>query len=97
MNIQNIKAYTENKSPYFFSRDTMRFFGQTLKSFKVIKLKADNSTYFRYFIISGSGKNWDCKQYTIREFIINKTDIYNSDLINIKDEELKNKLINIKY
>jgi hypothetical protein len=38
MTIYEIKRRTLEKHPYFFSRNTMRFFGQTLKDFSVRKL-----------------------------------------------------------
>jgi|GEM_PF-2236255 len=37
MNIYQIKSATEKTAPYFFCRRTMRFFGQTLRSFRVTK------------------------------------------------------------
>ena len=37
MTIYDIKQNTIETSPYFFSRDTLRFFGQTMSSFKVYK------------------------------------------------------------
>tara|TARA_Y100001972_G_scaffold25351_1_gene30814 strand:- start:530 stop:772 length:243 start_codon:yes stop_codon:yes gene_type:complete len=37
MTIYEIKRLTKETAPYFFSKDTMRFFGQTLKDFKVKK------------------------------------------------------------
>ena len=37
MNIYEIKNRTQQTAPYFFSRDSMRFFGQTMRSFKVCK------------------------------------------------------------
>lgn len=37
MTIYEIKEATKETSPYFFSRNTLRFFGQTMKSFKVAK------------------------------------------------------------
>lgn len=37
MTIYEIKRRTQETSPYYFSRDTMKFFGQTLKSFRVVK------------------------------------------------------------
>jgi hypothetical protein len=37
MTIQEVKQQTQETAPYFFSSDTMRFFGQTLRSFKVYK------------------------------------------------------------
>ena len=35
MTIYEIKRLTKKTAPYFFSKDTLRFFGQTLKDFKV--------------------------------------------------------------
>lgn len=37
MTIYEIKRRTAETSPYFFSRNTMKFFEQTLKNFKVYK------------------------------------------------------------
>lgn len=39
MTIYEIKRLTQGTSPYFFSRDTMKFFRQTLRDFKVHKRK----------------------------------------------------------
>ena len=39
MTIQEIKAATSKTLPYFFSKDTLRWFGQTLESFKVYEQK----------------------------------------------------------
>ena len=36
MTIDKIKKLTQKTQPYFFTPDTMRFFNQTLKDFKVI-------------------------------------------------------------
>ena len=38
MTIYEIKKQTEETAPYFFSKETLKFFGQTMKSFKVKKL-----------------------------------------------------------
>jgi hypothetical protein len=37
MTISEIKRRTLDKSPYFFTRKTMKFFGQTMRSFSVSK------------------------------------------------------------
>ena len=37
MTIYEIKSRTAKTSPYFFNRDTLEFFGQTMKSFSVTK------------------------------------------------------------
>lgn len=37
MTIQQIKQETQETAPYFFERSTMRFLGQTMRSFKVYK------------------------------------------------------------
>jgi hypothetical protein len=38
MTIYDIKERTAKTSPYFFSRDSLKFFGQTMKAFKVHKM-----------------------------------------------------------
>jgi len=37
MTIYEIKRRTKITAPYFFTRETLKFFGQTLKDFKVKK------------------------------------------------------------
>ena len=37
MTISEIKNRTQETSPYFFSRESMKFFGQTMRDFKVKK------------------------------------------------------------
>jgi hypothetical protein len=37
MTIQEIKNRTQETSPYFFTRNTMKFFHQTMRSFRVKK------------------------------------------------------------
>jgi len=41
MTIYEIKRRTKETSPYFFSRDTLRFFGQRMEDFKVKKINND--------------------------------------------------------
>lgn len=38
MNIYEIKRATAETAPYFFSRKTLKFFGQTCRSFKTKKM-----------------------------------------------------------
>lgn len=37
MTIYEIKQLTQETSPYFFSRNTLKFFNQTMRGFSVIK------------------------------------------------------------
>ena len=37
MTIYDIKTRTQEKQPYFFTRETMRFFHQTMRDFKIKK------------------------------------------------------------
>ena len=37
MTIYEIKQRTQQTAPYFFTRSSMKFFGQTLKDFRVYK------------------------------------------------------------
>ncbi len=60
MTIYEIKRRTAKTAPYFFTRDTMRFFGQTMKSFTV-KKQADG----RFRI---SAPSWSGKHETVRFF-----------------------------
>ena len=43
MTIYDIKYQTLKTAPHYFSRESMKFFGQTLKDFKVYKI--DNENY----------------------------------------------------
>lgn len=45
--IYEIKAATEAKAPHYFTRKTLKFFGQTMRSFKVKKSPAG-----RVFIVA---------------------------------------------
>tara|TARA_R100001463_G_scaffold23977_1_gene57254 strand:+ start:5160 stop:5381 length:222 start_codon:yes stop_codon:yes gene_type:complete len=63
MTIYQIKKRTAKTSPYFFSKDTMRFFGQKLSDFKVSK-QSDG----RYKISAKSGANWSQELKTVRYF-----------------------------
>ena len=50
--IYEIKRLTKEKAPYFFSKNTMKFFNQTLRDFKVQSLKNG-----RYKVSAKSGSN----------------------------------------
>ncbi len=63
MTIYEIKRRTAKTAPYFFTRDTLRFFGQTMKSFAV-KKQADG----RFKISAPWGRNWEQKLKTVRFF-----------------------------
>jgi hypothetical protein len=62
MTIYEIKRLTAETAPYFFSTKTLKFFGQTMKSFKVYK-----QTDGRYLITAPYGKNCP-KGETVRYF-----------------------------
>lgn len=63
MNIHQIRRATQATNPHFFDRDTLQFFGQTMRSFKIKTVSG------RVFIYAPS--YWDGKLMgiTIREFI----------------------------
>lgn len=44
MTIYEIKRLISDEKPHFFSRSTLKFFGQTLRDFKVTKI---NETQYR--------------------------------------------------
>ena len=45
MTIYEIKRRSQAKKPYYFSKDTMNFFNQTLKDFKVCKIDGFKNIY----------------------------------------------------
>ena len=54
LTIYDVKRLTKKTSPYFFSKETLRFFGQTLKSFAVIQ--ENDTTYLILAPIYNNGK-----------------------------------------
>jgi hypothetical protein len=56
MTIQEIKKRTKDTSPYFFSKDTLNFFGQTLDSFKVSK-QGDGRFLIESPMLDSRGRN----------------------------------------
>ena len=42
LTIYDIKRLTAETEPYFFSRKTLKFFGQTLKDFSVYKIDSEH-------------------------------------------------------
>jgi hypothetical protein len=50
--IYEIKRRTSKTAPYFFSRQTLKFWGQTMKSFKVYKTEVPH-----LFLIEGAKGN----------------------------------------
>ena len=57
MTIQEIKAATSKTLPYFFSKDTLKWFGQTLESFKVYEQKDGRFLIEAPMLDRSSGKN----------------------------------------
>jgi len=62
LTIYEIRDLTSQTSPYFFSKDTLKFFGQTMAGFKV-KLMPDGRTR-----ISQVMKNAPSRMETVRFF-----------------------------
>lgn len=63
LTIYDIKRLTATTSPYYFSRITMKVFGQTLKDFKVYKQPDD-----RYLITAPRYMNGKIIGYSERYF-----------------------------
>ena len=63
MTIYEVKERTQETAPYFFSKSSMKFFGQRMKDFKVYKQKDG-----KYLIVAKSGDNWKGIHYTKRMF-----------------------------
>ena len=76
LTIYDIKAFTVEKQPYFFTRDSMRFFNQTMKMYSI-----KYSPKGRVFIYAPSYWFGNLMGYTSREFI--SIDKGNGNLVSI--------------
>lgn len=56
LTIYDIKRLSEDKAPYFFSCDSLKFFGQTMRSFSVYKNKELGKYYISAPMRDRSGK-----------------------------------------
>lgn len=74
--ISDIKYFTENKAPLFFSRKALRFFGQKMSDFK-IEYWEDGRVLIKAPIIIDGRRSGG---YTRRFFIYNHDDPMNSTL-----------------
>lgn len=63
--ISEIKLATEEKSPYFFTRKSMKFFGQVMRDFRV-KQTSKGNIYI--YAPTYTGKGGSFFGYTIRQF-----------------------------
>jgi hypothetical protein len=75
MTIYEIKRIVKEKAPYFFDRKTMKFWGQTLKDFRVRKLSD------RYYYIFASWRKPGFTGKTERIF-----DNVERDLLDVNDK-----------
>jgi hypothetical protein len=75
MTINQIKKLTAETAPYYFARDTMRFFKQKMSDFKVskcgcgkykIKGKSPYGTSVRYFNPSNNELEVKCGSISLR-------------------------------
>jgi len=57
MTIHDIKRLSEDKAPYFFTRKTLQFFGQTMRSFSVMKQTDGRARISAPMIDRFTGKN----------------------------------------
>jgi hypothetical protein len=76
MDIYEIKKRTMESAPYFFSKETLKFFGQRMSSFRVHKVNK-----YEYYINAPSYLNGKLMGYTERLF-----DTRTNELKFIKDE-----------
>lgn len=67
MTIHEIKRRTAQTEPHFFSRNNMKFFGQTLKDFHVYK-QSDGK-----FLITAQGKGERTGKFTTKRLFNPKT------------------------
>ena len=81
LTIYDIKRLTLETNPYFFTRETMKFFNQTLKDFSVYKLKNGN-----YKLVCASYFDKKFMGYTTRIFNIKTNEL---DLIEEDKEDFR--------
>ena len=65
--ISEIKRATQRKSPHFFDKDSLRFFGQTMGSFKVAQSPKGNIYIYAKGYDTDRGVRW-FMGYTFRQF-----------------------------
>ena len=82
--IYQIQDDTKEKSPYFFSHDTLHFFGQNMGSFRIVK-----SPQGKIFIYAPSYWHSQLMGYTFREYVdhdlILPREVDNHNLNSIKE------------
>lgn len=64
LTIYDIKRMTSETESFFFTRKTLKFFGQTMKSFKVYKIDEENylitaPVYHRDMVVSQTRENFN--------------------------------------
>lgn len=82
MTIYEIKTRTKETAPYFFSRRTLKFFGLTMKRFKVRKLND-----YEYYIFAPTYSDGKIIGYTKRIFDTRNNKLKMTSLLN--NEELQ--------
>lgn len=75
--ISDIKYFTEEKAPHYFSRKAMKFFRQTMKDFSVLHIDS------RVFITAPINNN--NIGITLREFVYNKENPMQSELRHVSE------------
>lgn len=100
MNIYKIKAALESanaekgKAHHYFSRDNMKFFGQTLKCFKVNSMKAANGLPYYYFYAPITNKRGEKEGTTQAYFFPDEpAKIYSAPHQGEENSEFSQKLI----
>lgn len=86
--IYDISNNTRKNQPYFFSNKTLKFFGQTMKSFKVYK---NPSNRIFIYALMYAGKNGNLCGITLREY-----DYQNQDLLMVKNQPDTNDITLLK-
>lgn len=77
--IYDIKAATQAESPFYFDLKTLKFFGQTLKSFTVAKSPKGNIYIYAPSYSSNRDGSRRFMGYSFRQFLGNDLKIVNCD------------------
>lgn len=90
LTIARIKRLSKTTSPHFFTRSTLKFFGQHMRDFKVIGL---NQSLYIIAIARGAPEGASgASLYTMREVLINAEGT-EAQLLSVESAEIQQKLI----
>lgn len=64
MDIYDIKRAVAHKSPFYFSRSTLRFFGQTMHMFRVVTSPQGKTFVYAPMYVDGNLAGYSFREFT---------------------------------